>query len=366
MTGDRPSIFAKALKAQNLFVDDIDNPCLGFITAEQKLLHVIQRPADLRLGIGAVHLARVARYLSHENRLMLQLCDGQMASVRLRGDVPEMGALVVITLSGLPRAGKPFQAVLGAEVIGRSALLKPWGGQAAGVRSSAKSRSEESVSALNLGSLLPEGAALVWRRRARLFDPEALYQDLATLVENWRDTGLGFGLNPMQITALGAEPRCLKPAADIMGFCQLFYPDLKAQPLSMADHHDLFSQAEQATQPGFQLHDDVQIWFEPTRAAVCIDIDVSGPLDRHLDQMVIAIIQQIMLRRLAGQLLIDLPRTGPKLRKRWFDLLKEGLAYDPRHPDLLGESKGGLTEMSIRHGLPPLNGAMLKELEAAF
>ena len=363
MSADQPNLFDKALSPDHLYIDDAEHPRLGFITAGRNLIHLIQLPQDMRLGVGAVHLAQVVRYLSHENRLMLQLFNGQMASVRLSGNIPQTGSLSVITLTGMPREGKPFQAVLGAEMIGRSALLKPWAGIAAAVRGSAKAGSDDVSASLDLEGVLPPGVALIWRRRAGLFTSNMLYQDVLNLVERWRQTGLGFGQDASDTCMLNAQPTCLMPAPDIAGFCQLFYPDLKTEPLDKADRDDLFMQVEQATLPGFSLNDDVQMWFEPTRAAVCVDIDVSGPLDRYLDQMIITIIRQLMLRRLAGQVLIDLPRTGPKLKKRWFSQLKEALAYDPRHPDLLGESKGGLTEISIRHGYEPLSRTALHEAE---
>jgi hypothetical protein len=83
-----------------------------------------------------------------------------------------------------------------------------------------------------------------------------------------------------------------------------------------------------------------------------IDLDSNGVIDfdRLFDEAASEIARQIRLRAMSGPVLIDLLRMTIPRGKKFRKGLQDALANDPRQPDFLGMTRGGLLELQIAHG----------------
>ena len=75
-----------------------------------------------------------------------------------------------------------------------------------------------------------------------------------------------------------------------------------------------------------------------------------GDLDILCSEAAKEIPRQIRLRGMSGPVLIDVPRLQRSLAKRFLTKLQEALNDDPRRPEYLGMTRGGLLELRVPHG----------------
>jgi hypothetical protein len=102
------------------------------------------------------------------------------------------------------------------------------------------------------------------------------------------------------------------------------------------------------------------LWCEQSHALWSIDLDSNGLTDfnRLFDEAASEIARQIRLRAMSGPVLIDLPRMAIPEGKKFRKALQDALANDPRQPDILGMTRGGLLELQIAHGEMALEAVM--------
>ena len=102
------------------------------------------------------------------------------------------------------------------------------------------------------------------------------------------------------------------------------------------------------------------LWCEQTHAIWSIDLDGNGmsDLDRLLGEAANEIPRQIRLRGMSGPVLIDVPRLPRGLAKRFLTQLRDALEDDPRRPEFLGVTRGGLIELRVSHGEMALGDVM--------
>ena len=82
----------------------------------------------------SVHRVRVDRVFMAQGRATARLADGAPVSVRLgRRDPVKAGHMATITIVAAPREGKPWQAVVGARLVGPDLVLLPGGSGIAAV-----------------------------------------------------------------------------------------------------------------------------------------------------------------------------------------------------------------------------------------
>jgi hypothetical protein len=99
-----------------------------------------------------------------------------------------------------------------------------------------------------------------------------------------------------------------------------------------------------------------EIWIEPTQALISIDLDTgAGDIEALLRHAPAMIAHQLRLRGLSGLVAIDVPRLSTVAAKRFTTRLATAFEADPRHPEILGRSRGGLLEVRIPHGAPTLD-----------
>ena len=64
---------------------------------------------------------------------------------------------------------------------------------------------------------------------------------------------------------------------------------------------------------------------------------------------------QLRLRALSGLIAIDVPRLSRGAAKTFTAALAATLATDPRQPEILGRTRGGVLECRIAHSRPSLD-----------
>jgi hypothetical protein len=102
------------------------------------------------------------------------------------------------------------------------------------------------------------------------------------------------------------------------------------------------------------------LWCEQSHALWSIDLDSNGvtDFDQLFDEAASEIARQIRLRAMSGPVLIDVPRMAIPKGKKFRKALQDAYANDPRHPEFLGMTRGGLLELQIAHGEMALDAVM--------
>ena len=94
----------------------------------------------------------------------------------------------------------------------------------------------------------------------------------------------------------------------------------------------------------------------PNDVPIAIDLDSGvGGLEALLREAPSMIAYQLRLRALSGLIAIDVPRLSSGAAKTFTSALAASLAEDPRHPEILGRTRGGVLECRIAHGRPSLD-----------
>ena len=110
---------------------------------------------------------------------------------------------------------------------------------------------------------------------------------------------------------------------------------------------------DESTRSDIPLAGGGVMWVEPTRALTAIDLDSgSGDLAALFNAAPQAIARQLRLRQTGGLVAVDVPRASPAAGRGFDEALEHALARDPRSPERIGHSRGGMTEIRIAHGRP--------------
>ena len=333
------------LKVDEIWVDKGPGLDRLMFMAGGKVVEIWHEFAHAPDRIGEVHRLRIDQIFTSQNRASARLDDGTPVSVRLnRRDRVATGQIVDITITAAPREEKPWQAVVGARLAGAFMVLLP---ESEGVQASqALAEDEASTLKANITTALPAGFGLILRRRATGVSSQRLHDELVQLLNSWKaqasdeiDCGRRYdGGDPLTralFHAPGAEVR-----SDIM-----------------ADQFDDLYEAAmlRASAVPACLPSGGQIWIERTHAVTAIDLDSkSGSIEALIDEAPAELAHQIRLRGLSGLLVIDVPRLAPTRAKAFAAALAAAFAEDPRHPEILGRSRGGLLECRVPHGRMPL------------
>ena len=322
--------------------------CAGDPAAHGAVVETLFDRCDFRNLTGSVHRVRLSMGHKVQNRAMASLADGTAVSVRLgkRDNVGD-GDLATITIMAAPRDGKPWQAAMGARLSSNTLILLP---DQSGVSTSRHLPAAASDRLIQLVTARlqaeTENYGVILRRDAANAEEPALMAELDTLLADWskRDDMSGVA--------------CLFDGGDLVERAKRMAPDAKLvetiDPDSASRFEDTWDEAmELATRPDVHLPDGGIIWIEPTRAVVALDLDgASGSIDALLRDAPQAIAAQLRLRAIGGLVAIDVPRAAPAAMRQFSTKLAAALADDPRHPEQLGRTNGGLLELRLPHGGP--------------
>ena len=294
---------------------------------------------------GRVYRVRTDRVFPAQNRATATLEDGTAISVRTtRHDRLKAGETATVTLVAAPREAKPWQAVTGARLAGKNIVLLP-GGE--GIASSQRMIQPLAAPVMKaLQSMIEDapGYGVILRRHAGA--SEDLAGEAAALVAAWRA-----GLRDVEGTdclfdngGLGARIAVQEPhlPQDLVG------------PDGAGDFDALWDRMiDESTRSDIPLAGGGVMWVEPTRALTAIDLDSgSGDLAALFTAAPQAIARQLRLRQTGGLVAVDVPRASPAAGRGFDEALEHALARDPRSPERIGHSRGGMTEIRIAHGRP--------------
>ena len=307
----------------------------------------------------SVHRVRIERLFPAQGRATARLADGAPVSVRVgRRDAVAAGQLATITIVATRREDKPWQAVIGARLVGPDLVLLPGGsgiaasrhlqaGPDAAVMDDLAADLAAGLKGAGLEGVGLEGAGefgVILRRSATANDD--LPAACRGLIETWQNraspdvtTGCVFDGG-----GLSARIRRHCPGVPIIETG----PDTRMMFDSTWD-----GMIAMVSDTQLALAGGGRMWIEPTRALTAIDLDSAhGSLEALFAAAPAAIAGQLRLRQTGGLVAIDLPRMAPAIRKRLDSDLVAALATDPRHPEWIGRSRGGMLEIRLPYGRP--------------
>ena len=313
--------------------------------------------------IGSIHRARIDRVVKDQNRAFATLADGTDVSIRLgKSDRLNPGELQTITVIAAPRHDKAWQAVSGARIISANLILLP--DQHGITRSRAMPADAPDIthSETLLQQLLTEVTdnasqgqpmALILRRGAAGQSGEALVGECRALMNDW----LNITTDPdpdwqgmiYDGGGIGAQARRLAPSADFIDTA-----DMGNDGALLEDFDTQFDAAiESARASSAPLAGGGVMWVTPTRALTAIDLDSgAGSLHALFDAAPVAIARRLRLVQIGGLVAIDVPRAQPAVMRRFTSALAAEFAKDPRAPDILGRTRGGILECRLPYGQP--------------
>jgi len=298
--------------------------------------------------VGEVHRLRIDQIFAEQNRATARLEDGTLVSLRLtQRDKAAAGQLVDATIIAAPRQQKPHQAIMGARLAGSFIVLLP---EASGIKASRTLEPDQAAAlALELAEKLPEGFGIVLRRRSAGVPISEIAGELARLLALWR-SGVNDKCSTGLLHAGGtlADKACFHATGGVLRFV--------GKALSAGQFDEAYEVAVQAaSEQPIILPGGGKVWIEATQALTAVDLDsAGGSLASLFAEAPAVIATRLRLRGVSGLVAIDVPRASPAAAKSFTKALDRAFASDPRHPEILGRSRGGLTECRIAHGRPAL------------
>ena len=292
---------------------------------------------------ATVHRVRVDRVFSDLGRATARLVDGTPISIRITPrDRVVPGDIATVTITAAQREGKPWQAVVGARLVGRDVILLP--GEEGIVESRHLQNSPSADVKAQIAGLCAAapGHGVILRRTAG--DGVDLVGAVTALIDVWRS---GF----QDVGSLG----CVHHGGDLAARIGRAVPGVAIDQVAAdraeafeADWDDVVTSTRRSEIP---LASGGRLWFEPTRALAAIDADSGdGSMASLFAEAPDAIATQIRLRQTAGLVVIDMPRAAPAVRRRFDAALVAALGEDPRHPEWIGRTRAGLLECRVAHG----------------
>ena len=334
---------------------------LGFFGKDDRLLDVWFDPLHRPNLIGSVHHIRIERVFPNQNRATGRLDDGVLVSVRLRkGDaaLASAGAVLPVTITAAPRHGKPWQAIIGARLAsdGMILLIGLSDGAAATALSNRIPTEQRAALKARLAAEvmaeLPAGFGVILRRNG--VDLPDFASEVSRLVGMWQASASDLPKNQTGIIFDGGG--LLTRAKRLFGDVVVLDGPANAAAMSC----QLDDAIAAAILPKTPLACGGHLWCEQSHALWSIDLDSHGvtDFDQLFDEAASEIARQIRLRAMSGPVLIDVPRMAIPKGKKFRKALQDALANDPRQPDFLGMTRGGLLELQIAHGEMALDAVM--------
>jgi Ribonuclease G/E len=296
--------------------------------------------------IGEVHQLKIDQVFGGQNRATARLEDGTPVSLRVTPrDKLQAGQSMTATIIAAPRQGKPWQAAIGARLVGTHVVLLP--GDAGFYASRALPDDQVEPLRDSLAEKLPRGYGAILRRAVAGQEASLVGDELTMLVHLWQD----------RVQATG----CIHDGGTLSQKAALHAPGAAIRMTGDALPADGFDAAydaalDAASGVSVDLASGGRLWFEPTQALVAIDLDSGGGgLEALLREAPPMIAYQLRLRALSGLIAIDVPRLSSGAAKTFTTALAAALATDPRQPEILGRTRGGMLECRIAHGRPSLD-----------
>ena len=341
-------ISSPSFYGDQLILDNKTSPSKIAIMYSGKLVEFLSiLPSDIP-QIGSVHIARIQQIFKQHKLANAQLEDGTKISLRISNEPLITGSLVPVTITAEPWDNKPARAVLGAQLMGRYAILLPRTPDIRRVsKKSVKSKRAELTLAHLIDEALPESYGIIIRRQALDASASAIKQEIKILLEDWQ----GCSASHSNID-WGSTPKKIYSGLSMLQASKIIAP--LAKSMIFKDENEwqgIYDQLDYANKPYYVTEQKVGIWFESTQGLTAIDIDSAGSkqsLSKLMPHIAETVLSQIRLRQLSGAVFLDMPRLSKDDKMKFYKLCLSFALSDIRHPDIYGFGPAGLLEMTVR------------------
>ena len=300
--------------------------------------------------LGQLAYVRITQLFPAHHRAEITLPDGTNASMRLSPKQPyKVGDIIPVTVTAMPRQHKPWQVELGFQRVGRLVMLH-YGG--ADVRLSKKAADPASLTPdakSIIQAALPEGWGAVIKRGCEALNPDDIIAEIQSLMAPLPKIAEFNGTEPALI--YGGDDVRFQAGLALNGPTQIRVND------ETALWDDIDQMAANALALPYEMTNGARLFCEATQACTVFDVDsgASGLSPSALAEIALEeVLWLIRLASLSGVILIDVPRLPYKAQQALLAKLSPIALRDRRHPEILGFSRAGLLEITVRHGRAPL------------
>jgi|GEM_PF-2831937 len=271
-------------------------------------------------------------------------------------NAPTPGGSVVVTLTSVSaEPGKGPRLAQGPRIAGTYMILQQ------GHRAASKDITDQQAALSRLDGILAPDEGGVLRAAAASVPDDILQQELAAL-RQIRDAALAsqgpllYRPDPIAVffeEHNAGEIQCeIQADADYIASLGMT-PTLR--PTGLADRHRLPATLKQIAGPTVWLDCGARLTIETTRAATLIDIDAAKctqPMAKWLPAAAKGVMDQIALRELSGNILIDFPRNAAT-QQPIDTLIRATAAQDPTKTTPHGFTSLGFYEIARSRRVAP-------------
>jgi ribonuclease G len=328
---------------------------------------LIERMGQARL-IGSIVSAPVTAVRPTLGAVFLNLgaCDGYLD--RFSSALPNQGETLVVQVIAEAHRAKAARVTSDISLNGRFLTITPTRPGHAIARAITAKGERRRLRTI-LSRVVPEEIGALVHANASECEADSIEADGMALMDRWTK------IQEARDNAATATFKVLEAAPSLQNEAQSIAPEASVhvgRDGALFREHDIDSQISVATERRVDLASGAALIIDETEAFVAIDVDVARATGDSPNAFASEIAQelsrQIRLRRLAGLILIDYPRGGPKdARQAFVKAIENALARDPNQPTIHGWTRGGLLELTRSRRGPSLSEIMrTKDRTAPF
>ncbi|MDA0340064.1 MAG: ribonuclease E/G [Proteobacteria bacterium] len=315
--------------------------------------------------IGSIVLARVTAVRRELGAVFLDLAGDDGYLDGFSGPIPNEGKSVLVEITSEAHRGKAARVTTDLSLQGELITMTPHRPDHA-ISRRITAKGERSRLRAALGEVLPETLGAIVGPQAKGCEIPALLADAHALLDRWqRMQAL------IQAPSANPAPQILQAAPGPVEQARRAAPDAtvrEGRDGALFLEHDIEATIAQATQRRVTLDSGAALVFDEGEALTAIDIDVArsqGATENPItlaSESAQAIARQIRLRRLAGLILIDFPRTRiAAAREKWSAKLKQATTCGSDPLTIHGWTRAGLLEITRPRRGPSLRETLLED-----
>lgn len=336
----------KNMRGHNFFGGTLWGHCVAAIFRNGQLIDILFDPLPNAPAPGAIFYARPGRSMKSRGGMFFPLPHGQKAYVR-QANAIDKNTPYLIQISSYSEAGKAPSATLHLCLKGRYTLLTPSrpGINIARSITNQKRREELKNHAKHGLKDLKDKHGLIVRSAANVASLADIRDDIAILCERFSHICAQIktlGMHSLPVEILPA------PRAEEQAWCD--WDDFSKSSRQIISKDMLEDAVLRLFKPNHLLPCGGEIFIEPTRAFVSIDVNTKGDtspaacLKANLDA-VRALPRLLRLKGLGGVVVIDFAPLAHKERRQVTNMLQKALNDDPVQTAYVGWTTIGNLEL---------------------
>ena len=335
------------MKGRQIILDTLGDREAAALLVDGVLDDLLVEPEGPRPG--TIYRAIADRPVKGMGGMFLKTPDG-MAFLR-KGSGLRQGQPVLVQLTGFPEPGKALPVTQRILFKSRYAIVTP---DAPGINLSRSIRDEDArVAILEVAHEVMDGPyGLILRSACEHADPEEIGEDIASVLALSTQVMADID-GPAELLVEGDGPHSLAwrdwtdPA------------DVETDPGGF-ERLDVLDQIDRLASPGVPLGGGAEMYVEPTRALIAVDVNTGGdtsPAAGLKANMSAARLlpRALRLRGLGGQIVLDLAPMPKKDRRGFEAALRKAFRADSVETALVGWTPLGNYELQRQRGRAPLN-----------